>query len=31
MPEIFKDLFYIAIGLRFLLACWAFTRPCDKL
>ena len=25
------DLFYVAIGCMFLLACWAFTKACDKL
>jgi len=25
------DLFYIAIGCAFLLACWVFTKACDKL
>jgi hypothetical protein len=25
------DVFYVAIGCGFLLACWAFTKACDKL
>jgi len=25
------DLFYVAVGCGFLLACWAFTKACDKL
>jgi len=25
------DLFYIAIALLFLIACWGFTKACDKL
>jgi len=25
------DLFYVAIGCGFLLACWVFTKACDKL
>jgi hypothetical protein len=31
MPEVIKDLFFLAIGCLFVLACWAFTRACDKL
>jgi len=25
------DLFYIAVGVVFLLICWPFTKACDKL
>jgi len=25
------DLFYIAVGCLFLIACWGFTKACDKL
>jgi len=25
------DLFYIAVGCAFLIACWWFTKACDRL
>jgi len=31
MPDFLRDLFYIAVGCVFLLACWAFTKACEKL
>jgi hypothetical protein len=31
MPDFLRDLFYIAVGCAFLLACWAFTKACEKL
>jgi hypothetical protein len=25
------DLFYVGVGCLFLIACWGFTKACDKL